>query len=124
MHIRTGFALLLDRVEDTLLDVPDAASLLGTFLARAVVDDILPPAFLKKAPYNSKAAQAALTRASALLADDTCERLEAIWGRAATQSVGKIKESFDDLLQEFVASGDNDEASRCLRELGVPHFSL
>lgn len=35
--------------DDLALDVPDAASQLGLFVARAVVDDILPPAFIKTA---------------------------------------------------------------------------
>lgn len=35
--------------DDLALDVPDVASQLGLFVARAVVDDILPPAFIKTA---------------------------------------------------------------------------
>jgi hypothetical protein len=43
-----GFARLVDALEDTLLDVPDATELLSLFIARAVVDDILPPAAVTK----------------------------------------------------------------------------
>lgn len=41
-----GFTLLLQRIEDLKLDIPSAPEYLSKFLARAVVDDLLPPAFL------------------------------------------------------------------------------
>ena len=43
-----GFSKLLESVEDLSLDIPDAVELLSLFLARAVVDDILPPAYLAR----------------------------------------------------------------------------
>jgi hypothetical protein len=42
-----GFIQLLKCADDLALDVPDAATLLGDFLARAVVDDVLPPALVR-----------------------------------------------------------------------------
>lgn len=39
----------LAAADDLALDVPDAATQLGLFVARAVVDDVLPPAFIKTA---------------------------------------------------------------------------
>eukprot|EP00823_Brevimastigomonas_motovehiculus_P008661 TRINITY_DN79_c0_g1_i2.p1 TRINITY_DN79_c0_g1~~TRINITY_DN79_c0_g1_i2.p1 ORF type:complete len:483 (-),score=149.52 TRINITY_DN79_c0_g1_i2:223-1644(-) len=41
-----GFGILLQRVEDLFLDVPDILQLFSCFLARAVADEALPPAFL------------------------------------------------------------------------------
>lgn len=41
-----AFTILLERVEDTYLDVPDILRLLSIFLARAVADEALPPSFL------------------------------------------------------------------------------
>lgn len=41
-----GFTTLLERIEDLKLDIPSAPEYLSMFLARAVVDDLLPPAFL------------------------------------------------------------------------------
>lgn len=41
-----GFTTLLERIEDLKLDIPSAPEYLASFLARAVVDDLLPPAFL------------------------------------------------------------------------------
>jgi hypothetical protein len=45
-HYERAFSVLLERVEDLYLDVPDILRLLAGFLARAIVDEILPPAFL------------------------------------------------------------------------------
>ena len=41
-----GFTTLLERIEDLKLDIPNAPEYLSMFLARAVMDDLLPPAFL------------------------------------------------------------------------------
>jgi hypothetical protein len=48
-QIRLGFVLLLDALDDLAVDIPDTVGSLALFIARAVVDDILPPAFLSKA---------------------------------------------------------------------------
>jgi hypothetical protein len=44
-----AFEVLLQRVEDLFLDVPSILHLLSAFLARAVVDEAIPPAFLSRA---------------------------------------------------------------------------
>lgn len=43
-----GFTVLLSRVEDLFLDCPDILTLLSCFLARAMIDEALPPAFLSR----------------------------------------------------------------------------
>lgn len=43
-QVRKGFQAVVESIEDTVLDVPDAAELLSLFISRAVVDDVLPPA--------------------------------------------------------------------------------
>lgn len=45
-QLASGFTRLLSSADDLLLDVPDALRLLSLFLGRAVVDELLPPAFL------------------------------------------------------------------------------
>ena len=47
-QMQKGFKNLLSSVDDLKLDVPSAEDDLALFLARAVVDDNLPPAFLHK----------------------------------------------------------------------------
>lgn len=41
-----GFSMLLDELIELSLDTPDAGELLGNFMARAVADDCIPPAFI------------------------------------------------------------------------------
>lgn len=45
-----GFARVFESLGELSLDVPKAPLLVATFLARAVVDDILPPAYVSLAP--------------------------------------------------------------------------
>ena len=45
-QIAKGFTQLLERCEDRALDTPNVVSLLAFFIARAVMDEALPPAFL------------------------------------------------------------------------------
>ena len=46
--MQKGFLNLVYSVDDLKIDVPEAPDLVATFIARAVVDDILPPAFVDK----------------------------------------------------------------------------
>lgn len=46
-----------------------------------------------------------------------------IWGIHCTRCPLKTTiEHINYLLKEYFSSGDKDEAERCLKELGVPHF--
>lgn len=49
-QMQKGFRNLLHSVDDLKLDVPSAEDDIALFLARAVVDDVLPPSFLQKVP--------------------------------------------------------------------------
>lgn len=54
-HVSRGFSALVDCLEDLVLDVPDAIAMASIFIARAVVDDILPPAFVTHLPQQPAA---------------------------------------------------------------------
>jgi programmed cell death protein 4 len=49
MQMASGFKRLLASADDLVLDIPGALHLLSLFLGRAVVDEVLPPAFLAAA---------------------------------------------------------------------------
>ena len=49
-QMQKGFLTIVAAVDDLQIDVPDAPDLVANFVARAVVDDILPPAFVDKLP--------------------------------------------------------------------------
>ncbi|KAK4766616.1 hypothetical protein SAY87_008258 [Trapa incisa] len=126
-HIRDGFVLLLKSADDLAVDILDAVDILALFLARAVVDDILPPSFLTRAKKtlseSSKGFQVIETaEKSYLSAPHHAELLERKWGGSTHLTVEEVKKKIDDLLKEFVESGDTVEAYRCVRELGVSFF--
>lgn len=117
---------LLANLDDLVLDVPDAPTILGNFIARAIADDCIPPKFIivMKGKTDNERIQEALSRADTLLSiDHGLVRLHNVWGvGGALRPVKALTRQMTLLLQEFLCSGDIEEASRCLRVLEVPHF--
>ncbi|WCJ36186.1 MA3 domain-containing protein [Euphorbia peplus] len=126
-QIRDGFVILLESADDLSVDIPDTIDILALFIARAVVDDILPPAFLPRAkkslPESSKGFQVLQTaEKSYLSAPHHAELVERRWGGSTHITVEEVKKRIADLLREYVENGDAFEACRCIRELGVSFF--
>ncbi|KAK6920592.1 Initiation factor eIF-4 gamma, MA3 [Dillenia turbinata] len=126
-QISQGFLLLLESADDLAVDILDAVDILALFIARAVVDDIIPPAFLTRAtkllPESSKGLQVLQTaEKSYLSASHHAEMVERRWGGSTHVTVEEVKKKIADLLREYVESGDASEACRCIRELGVSFF--
>lgn len=126
-QISQGFLMLIELVDDLALDIVDAVDVLALFVARAVVDDILPPAFLTSArnkvsesPKGLEVVQTA--EKSYLSAPHHAELVESRWGGSTHVTVEEVKRKIADLLREFLENGDTVEACRCIRELGVPFF--
>lgn len=118
--------MLLNNLPDLILDTPDAAHLVGNFIARAVADDCMPPIYVTKPdidPSNEHAA-AALKRADGLLSmKQGWVLLDNVWGMGGPlRPVKFITKQMTTLLQEYLSSRDLKEAQRCLLELEVPHF--
>lgn len=94
----------------------------ASFLARAVVDEVLPPAFLSE-QNNVRPGDDVVAKAIALLSREHCTaRLERCWGPGDGRPVEELKETMDQLLQEYLWSRELDEAARCVSELNAPHF--
>jgi len=127
-HIGQGFFMLLESADDLAVDILDAVDVLALFVARAVVDDILPPAFLNRAkrslPETSKKGLQVIETAekSYLSAPHHAELVERRWGGTTHITVEEVKKKISDLLKEYIESGDTAEACRCIRELGVSFF--
>ncbi|KAK1564713.1 hypothetical protein Q3G72_009920 [Acer saccharum] len=126
-QIRDGFVILLESADDLAVDILDAVDILALFLARAVVDDILPPAFLTRAektlPKSSNGFQVIqIAEKSYLSAPHHAELVERRWGGSTHITVEEVKKKITDLLREYVESGDTFEACRCIRQLGVSFF--
>jgi len=119
-----GFTCLLERIEDLKLDIPNAPDLLSMFLARAVVDDLLPPSFLSPDSADVELAKETLLKAKSLTEGKmAAKRAANIWGPAGNQSVKKFKERAVSILEEYIVTNDIVEADRAIRELDAPSFN-
>ncbi|KAL2539598.1 MA3 domain-containing protein [Abeliophyllum distichum] len=126
-QISRGFFMLLESADDLAVDILDAVDILALFIARAVVDDILPPSFITKArkmiPQASKGFEVLQTaEKSYLSAPHHAELVERRWGGSTHLTVDEVKKKIADLLREYIDSGDTSEACRCIRQLGVSFF--
>jgi len=118
-----GFQLALDNLEDISLDIPEATDFLSKFLARAVVDEIIPPIFLSQAHSSNPKANSSLNLATALSTENHGgERLAHIWGPGDLHSVKRLKAEVQTQLEEFLLNGDKAEAERSVRKLNAPSF--
>mmetsp|Transcript_22458 Transcript_22458/g.48880 ORF Transcript_22458/g.48880 Transcript_22458/m.48880 type:complete len:456 (+) Transcript_22458:323-1690(+) len=118
-----GFEVLLDSIEDLVIDIPDAKAMVGSFLARAVVDEVLAPAFLSNRN-NTHPGDCVVEKAVSLLSREHCTaRLEKVWGPGDGRPVSELKDIMDQLLKEYLLSRELDEAASCVRELKASHFN-
>jgi len=113
----------LDSLEDIILDNPDAVDTLSKFLARAIFDEVVAPAFLKNATLKSALAGHCIASADVLLNQPfRSERLAHVWGAGDLTSAKRLKEEAILLFEEFLTNGDFREADRSMRELNAHFF--
>ncbi|XP_012934644.1 programmed cell death protein 4 [Aplysia californica] len=124
--IMSGFDDLLGKLTDLVLDAPHAPEVVGKFIARAVADDCLPPKYVQghKGKADCKNSEEAISKADILLNQKHgIVRLDNIWGTGGgIRPVKSLIKRMVMLLQEYLSSGDIAEATRCLKDLEVPHF--
>ncbi|KAL5208925.1 hypothetical protein ABZP36_004548 [Zizania latifolia] len=58
LQVYKGFGKLTESCDDLSVDTPDAVDILAVFVARAIIDDILPPAFLENKSITVEEAKA------------------------------------------------------------------
>jgi len=122
-EIQEGFQLALDSIEDASLYIPDATENLAKFLGRAVVDEIVPPVFLTSATASSPKAAEVLKVANGLYTGPHgFELLAHIWGPGDLRSVKRLKKEIGLILEEYLTTGDIEEAEKCVRKLNAPSF--
>lgn len=118
-----GFTTLLERIEDLKLDIPSASEYLSMFLARAVVDDLLPPAFLSPDSADVELAKESLVKAKSLIqGKGAFKRVAHIWGPGGEQSVKRFKERAHGIIEEYLVSNDIIETDKAIRELNIVTF--
>uniref|UniRef100_A0A1L8DLU4 Programmed cell death protein 4 n=1 Tax=Nyssomyia neivai TaxID=330878 RepID=A0A1L8DLU4_9DIPT len=124
--ITNGFDMLLKNLPDLILDTPEAPTILGNFIARAVADDCIPPRYVTNPEVEelNEHAIAALKRADTLLCmKKGWAHLDNVWGLGGPlRPVKIITKQMTLLLQEYMSSRDIKEAQRCILTLEVPHF--
>lgn len=120
--IGKGFERLFEIVDEIEIDVPQAPEFLSAFVARAVVDEVLPPSFLTDAVICNLGGEI-IDHAKILLSrHHSGAKLERIWGPGDGRPVEDMKVAVDQALMEYLLSSDLDEAERCLTELHSPYF--
>ncbi|XP_021737547.1 programmed cell death protein 4-like [Chenopodium quinoa] len=126
-QVYKGFSKLVECVDDLVVDIPNVVDTLALFIARAIIDDILPPIFLTKKmiilPKDSKGVEVIRrTQKGYLSIPYHTEIIEKRWGGSKNKTVEDVKANITTLLTEFVVSGDKKEACMCIKELNVPYF--
>lgn len=121
-----GFIRVLKNIDDVALDTPDVVPMMASFIARAIVDDVLPPNFFEFVPARlsrgNDRVRAVADAVDKLMETHSSTRLMNIWGAGAKSSVEELKESVKVLVDEYFVAGDMDEALDCVRDLDAPHF--
>lgn len=120
--IGKGFERLFELVDEIEKDCPAAREMITTFLARAVVDEVVPPSFLADAVVCNLGGEVVAHAKRMLSRDHAGAQLERIWGPGDGRPVEDLKVAVDQLLQEYLSSSLLDEAARCIRELAANHF--
>lgn len=126
-QVYKGFCKLIETADDLIVDIPDTVDILASFIARAVIDDILPPSFLTKEIVllsNESKGVDVIQRAGKgyLSGPHHAEKIERRWGGNKTKTVENVKSQITNLLMEYIVSDDKKEAFRCIKDLNVPFF--
>lgn len=120
--IGKGFERLFELIDEIVIDVPFARDMLPIFLARAVLDEVLPPSFLSDAVVCNLGGEIVKQAKMMLSREHGGAKLERVWGPGDGRPVEDMKVAVDQLLQEYMVSGDLDEACRCIMELNQAQF--
>lgn len=121
-----GFFRVLKNMDDLALDTPDVVTVLAHFIARAIVDDVLPPGFIgflpKRLLANSARVRQVVGTVETLMDKAGRNKIFNGWGTGAKFSVDELKQAVKALVDEYFVEAELDEAVRCVLELDAPHF--
>ena len=120
-----GFDRVLAEVADLKLDFPQALEECGTFLARAVADDVVSVTYLEKACARDGYGQGAevARKVKVTLADPGGEaRVRNAWGGPEGYNASNARTEMRKIIDEYLISGDGAEAERRLRTLNMPFY--
>jgi len=122
-QIGKGFVRFFEYLSDYEKDIPNINTYATKFLARAISDEILPPAFLTDPLLGSIVGDNLITDTRTYLTlDHATERLEHIWMVNGAFSIPELKKAIKNTLEEYFINKDVKEVGRCIQELLVPYF--
>lgn len=120
--IGKGFERTFEIIDELEKDAPAARDITATFIARCVVDEILPPSFLADVVVCSLGGDIVDHAKRMLSREHMGARLERAWGPGDGRPVSEMKVDVDLLIQEYLMSRDVAEAAQCIKQLNSPHF--
>lgn len=120
--ISRGFERLLEISDEIEKDVPSSTEMLGAFIARSVLDEVLAPSFLNDPVICNLGGKIIDFSKRMLSREHVGARIERVWGPGDGRPVNDLKIAVDQLLQEYLTSRESIEASRCIKDLNAPHF--
>ena len=95
---------------------------MANFLARAVVDEVLPPSFLSDKIVERIGGWVVEHAKTLLSIKHGTVRLEHVWGPGDGRSADELKEAVKVTIEEYLSSSDLGEAARCIHEMNSPYF--
>ncbi|CAI8593638.1 unnamed protein product [Vicia faba] len=103
-QVYKGFTKLVESTDDLIMDIPNTVDILALFIARVVVDGILPPTLLKKQianlPNDSKGAEVLMkAEKSYLTAPSNVEIIERRWGGSKNTTIDNVKARINKLTK-------------------------
>jgi len=124
--LRQGFNILLERLDDTVKDVPDAVKMLACFISRAIADEAIYPSFIIEAHMITEGQllpTRCLQKCHYLInLKFSAQRLQRIWGPGRGRPVSELKTAVTTMLKEFFVNSNGNELAQSLKELDVPNF--
>lgn len=120
--IGKGFERLFEIIDEVKIDVLNADEMLTKFLSRAVVDEILPPAYLNDPVVMNLGGEIVEYAKRLLSREHAGAKLEVCWGPGDGRPVRELKIAIDQIIEEFIVSDDLQEVSRCIHELNVVFY--
>jgi programmed cell death protein 4 len=98
-QIGKGFERIFEVVDDLEIDIPKARTMVSQFLARAVVDELIPPSFLRDPLVEGMGGEIVENAVRMLSVTHGTARVEKVWGPGDGRSVPDLKQAVDLLLQ-------------------------
>jgi len=121
-EVGKGIERLFEIIDDLMIDVPNAPRVLSQFVARAVVDELLPPVFLTDPTVISLGGVIVSEAVTLLSVKHGQARVEKVWGPGASEFADDLKRVIKLILAEYLDTRDVEEAALSVRLLEAPRY--